>query len=283
MKRLLCVFCALLMCAALCAPALAADSQREYLFELSVNGADSVEAETGDVITVTFCLRRTDSGSGNLIRAMQDEILYDSGFFELVDGGALSAPGIETGDLARRTGGRAYYMNFVSLTGGEEWANDVTVGSFQLRVTGVSGSSVIRNGNYSVSTADGSASYAASARDVTVTVSADCTVSFEPNGGSAVASLSVRRGDRIAAPGDPTRPGYTFSGWYADSDLTAKWDFDRDTVAGNMTLYAAWTAKAASSVPATGDSSALWLSVAASAVILLGAALLIPRLKRRRG
>jgi uncharacterized repeat protein (TIGR02543 family) len=34
--------------------------------------------------------------------------------------------------------------------------------------------------------------------------------------------------------------GYTFGGWYKDSDCTIAWDFDTDTVTENITLYTEW-------------------------------------------
>jgi len=47
-------------------------------------------------------------------------------------------------------------------------------------------------------------------------------------------------GDKVAKPSDPTKAGYTFDGWYADSALSTAWDFANDAVVGNTTLYAKW-------------------------------------------
>ena len=58
------------------------------------------------------------------------------------------------------------------------------------------------------------------------------TVTFDPNGGTAVDAQTVKEGKRIQAPADPTRPGYVFAGW--DADLTAP-------VTGDLTVKAAWT------------------------------------------
>ncbi|PKK98389.1 MAG: hypothetical protein CVV57_07765 [Tenericutes bacterium HGW-Tenericutes-2] len=69
------------------------------------------------------------------------------------------------------------------------------------------------------------------------------TVSFESNGGSAVASMpSVMSGTTIAAPTAPTRENYTFDGWYKEVGLTTPWNFTTDTVTSNTTLYAKWMA-----------------------------------------
>ena len=50
----------------------------------------------------------------------------------------------------------------------------------------------------------------------------------------------VAFGDKLTKPEDPTKPGYTFDGWYTDAECTDEWDFDQDTVSEEMTLYPKW-------------------------------------------
>lgn len=70
------------------------------------------------------------------------------------------------------------------------------------------------------------------------------TVDFESNGGSKVESYQdIISGEKIEAPAEPTKNGYSFAGWYKDQDLKDAWDFDKDVVKGNLTLYAKWTAE----------------------------------------
>ncbi|MBQ4599617.1 MAG: InlB B-repeat-containing protein [Clostridia bacterium] len=70
------------------------------------------------------------------------------------------------------------------------------------------------------------------------------TVTFDSNGGSAVASQTVSRDGTATAtkPADPTREGYTFAGWYSDAGLTTEYGF-ASAVTSNITLYAKWTPK----------------------------------------
>ncbi len=69
------------------------------------------------------------------------------------------------------------------------------------------------------------------------------TVDFESNGGSVVGQESIPYGSLMPNPGNPTREGYDFGGWFENPGLSgAAWNFASDTVAGNMTLYAKWTA-----------------------------------------
>lgn len=66
-------------------------------------------------------------------------------------------------------------------------------------------------------------------------------VTFETNGGSALESAFVQRGNTLEKPADPEKEGYTFGGWYKDKALTETFDFasaiDRD-----LRLYAKWVA-----------------------------------------
>jgi len=68
---------------------------------------------------------------------------------------------------------------------------------------------------------------------------ARCTVKFETNGGTAVANKLVTRNSKLTAPTAPTKDGFTFEGWYTDSELTTVYDFDT-RVEKNITLYAKW-------------------------------------------
>lgn len=79
------------------------------------------------------------------------------------------------------------------------------------------------------------------AREVVIGIAKKYTVIYNTNGGSAVDSATVSEGHKLTAPGEPTKAGYTFHGWYKDAAFTNRWNFDADTVTGNTTLYAKWT------------------------------------------
>ena len=228
---------------ALCGSACAEDTSRSYLFDLSVNGRNEVTVEPGDIITVALYLRRTDSAEPTAMYAMQDEILYDENCFRLVNKGGISADTVSTADLGRKDGKRAYYMNFVSMTGGELWDADTMLGMFQLEVIGRYGKTAIENKNCLVSTQDGSGSYLSTANDLSVVIKGDVTVNFDTNGGTEINKVVVKYGDTLTPPEEPEKSGYEFSGWQKDAEGTQEWDFETDTVEGDMTLYAKWTEK----------------------------------------
>ena len=241
MKRwLTMLLCMFLLFAALPCQALAADNSRSYDFRLTVNGDKEVTASTGDIVTVSLTLAQTDSGVPGEMYAMQAELEYDDTFFEFVDGSVMTAANITWREMGRRTGGRVVYMNFLSLSGGQEWLKETVIGSFQLKVIGKSGVSAVKPVNCLVSTKDGKDSFESVDNPVRVILDTDCTVKFMTNGGSDVPDQVVPYGEKITKPEDPIREGYHLSGWYKNLDRTELWDFDNNTVTGNMTLYAGW-------------------------------------------
>ena len=90
-------------------------------FVLAVDGEREVAVSTGDIITVTLTLRRTDSQKEYTMHAMQDEICYDKSFFRLVEDSDQPAEGVRVRDMALRDHRRAHYLNYVSMAGGRVW------------------------------------------------------------------------------------------------------------------------------------------------------------------
>ena len=96
------------------------------------------------------------------------------------------------------------------------------------------------------------------------------TVHFEANGGTPVPEDQTGRhyGDKVTMPPAITKTDaehpekvYIFDGWYTESQPasdaqtsgTARiWNFDNDTIEGNMTLYAWWSEAVASVITADG-------------------------------
>ena len=68
------------------------------------------------------------------------------------------------------------------------------------------------------------------------------TVKFNSNGGSAVASQTVKKNGLSKKPANPVRNGYVFEGWYTDNTLKKKFAFSTP-ITKNITLYAKWKAR----------------------------------------
>lgn len=65
------------------------------------------------------------------------------------------------------------------------------------------------------------------------------TVTFVTNGGTAVDPVTVNSGETIQTLPETTREGYTFEGWYVDSQTNNPYIPD-SVVTDNLTLYAKW-------------------------------------------
>lgn len=65
------------------------------------------------------------------------------------------------------------------------------------------------------------------------------TVIFNSNGGSNISSQTVSEGGKLTQPANPTKEGYTFSGWTLNG---AAYNFN-SAVNSNITLTATWTQK----------------------------------------
>lgn len=65
-------------------------------------------------------------------------------------------------------------------------------------------------------------------------------VSFNSEGGTTVTSKKVVYHKLIPEPKAPKKTGYSFGGWYKDSKLKTAWNFKKNYVTSNITLYAKW-------------------------------------------
>jgi uncharacterized repeat protein (TIGR02543 family) len=66
------------------------------------------------------------------------------------------------------------------------------------------------------------------------------TVIFDGQDGGLVQTKTAEYSTTITAPTAPTRPGYTFLGWYKDAEGKTAWNFATDKVEGDGILYAKW-------------------------------------------
>ena len=81
------------------------------------------------------------------------------------------------------------------------------------------------------------------------------TVIFNSNGGSTVTAQTVKESDRLEEPVEPIKVGNNFEGWYKESTLTNKWDFDTDMVTSSFTLFANWTPESFNTFTVTFESN----------------------------
>lgn len=66
------------------------------------------------------------------------------------------------------------------------------------------------------------------------------TVSFDTQGGSAVASKTANHNALVSVPSSPTRSGFVFGGWYKEAACVNIWNFSSDRVTADIMLFAKW-------------------------------------------
>ncbi len=67
------------------------------------------------------------------------------------------------------------------------------------------------------------------------------TITFESNGGTIVPAQSIQENEKIEQPETPVKEGYLLDGWFKEAECETIWDFEKDTVTADITLYAKWT------------------------------------------
>ncbi len=90
------------------------------------------------------------------------------------------------------------------------------------------------------------------------------TVKFDlQNHGEEIDDLIIEKGQKIQKPTEPVAEGYTFGGWFKELECQTAWDFDKDIVTEDTTLYAKWSYlgdTSAGDIPESGAPEGLWIA-----------------------
>ena len=194
---------------------------------------DKTTAAPGDTITFTLTLTGVANAQGDVVSSISGKVNYDADVFQ---------------DLTPSS-------NIIMNNNSSEFntmgsfANNATIGTFSLKVKAASESRgdvnfTLLKASDGRDGAEGIASTANTPFQIRISstpVTERYTVTFNSNGGTAVASQTVDKNGKVTRPTDPTRSGYTFGGWFKDTGFTNAWDFNTDTVTANTNLYAKWS------------------------------------------
>lgn len=226
-KKSICLLLILLISLALLSPAVyaATDSSRSYNFQLTVNGGFAAEVSVGDEITLEVKLERTDAGKNGsyAMYSMQDEIIYDSSCFSLVEDSQLVTAGYDFNVVTMDDGiHKRVILSRISYSpDGIETEDSVVIATFKLKTLKPGDVSIISD-NYKVNskTAD---TYITSANNVGVTISV--------NSGPSV--------ERLAGPNRfETAVAISQAGWQSsDTVVLARADDYADALAGVSLAY----------------------------------------------
>ena len=252
------ILLSLLLCFILFCPAVsaAAGSQRSYNLDLTVNGDYNAVVNVGDEITLQVKLERTDAGkSGSYaLYAVQDEIIYDSSYFSLLESSKIVADGYDF-NLRDSGNGKCIIISRLSYEPqGIVTPDSLVIATFRLKVLAGGGKAVeIISRNYKISTEDSTTTDTITSNNVNVTISSSSVpttyaVTFKGGPGAtgmAPTMASKAAGESFILPANTfTRKGYTFAGWY-DGTKTYAAGSTYTMPAHAVTFTAQWTKSAA--------------------------------------
>ena len=221
----------LFLCLTLFCPVItvAAGSQRSYNLDLKVDGDYSTEVNVGDEVTFSVRLERTDGGkSGSYaLYAVQDEIIYDSSYFSLLESSITVADGYGFNVRDMADGSRKYViLSRLAGAGQQEGiatGDNLTIATFKLKVIAGKGQTIeIISRNYKISTEDSTTTDTITSNNVTVTISDSVipdtyAVTFKGGADARGTPPSIgakTAGTNFTLPANTfTRDGYDFTGW----------------------------------------------------------------------
>lgn len=252
------ILLSLLLCFILLCPNVSASagSQRSYNLDLTVNGDYNAVVNVGDEITLQVKLERTDAGkSGSYaLYAVQDEIIYDSSYFSLLESSKIVADGYDF-NLRDSGNGKCIIISRLSYEPqGIVTPDSLVIATFRLKVLAGGGKAVeIISRNYKISTEDSTTTDTITSNNVNVTISSSSVpttyaVTFKGGPGAtgmAPTMASKAAGESFILPANTfTREGYTFAGWY-DGTKTYAAGSTYTMPAHAVTFTAQWTKSAA--------------------------------------
>lgn len=218
--------------------------------EITLPGGGTVDGGNGSVTVPEGGTVTVKDGSGDTSTIT----LPSGGGTVTPNEGGVAVPGgskVQTGDngpeITLPDGGTVSGNGSVSVPeGGTIQVGDTTVtlpsgGAVKPNTDGTiplpGGAQVVGKDGETITVPDGGGTYHPDG-----TVNQDvCTVTFDSQGGSAVAPATVTYGNKVTKPTDPTKEGHTFNGWYHESECTTAFAFDTYVITSDVTLYAAWT------------------------------------------
>lgn len=97
----------------------------------------------------------------------------------------------------------------------------------------------LSNGDYEIRMRETDISYPGPVTEIKIVSERTLGVTIV-DGSGHTQTIGIPYGQKLERPATPAKSGYTFGGWYQEPELKTEWDFDNDTVTGDVTLYPKW-------------------------------------------
>lgn len=243
MKKIRSIFVLAVLAAVLAFTAFGADVENNGVklkYNLTCDGENVVTVKSGDVITVKYTLENMTSDDDYRITSVTDEISFDNSFFEFVDGSIEKNDCSNTASL-KKVADNDYRVYFNGGTqDGKLFEANQKIGSFKLKVTAISGQSVIRNRKITAFDENGKI-YLTNAANLTVVIGDD-TELFDVvyKNGESIFSSSKNSGIIKVTAAPTVSAGETFKGWRNVKTNTTYNPGDNFEVTENTTFEAVW-------------------------------------------
>ncbi len=211
-------------------------------FDLTSEEEHIVTVPTGTEITVVLKVKNPEASKKYTVTLMQNEVQFAHTFFEYMGDENVEKVICTTGKLNTTSENiHRVYMNHMTR---KSYAPEQIVGSFKLKVTATSGSSVIESVN-TYAYDDINTGYDIQKLDLTVVVGddqSDVYTSNFYNDGSLYKSVTTIDGQMMEIPVGPNpQDGYVFKGWECGGDLLIPGG--EIVVNSNLNFYAVWEKK----------------------------------------
>ncbi len=149
-------------------PAFAVDQSQSFRCSLQSEGKQEVSVPVGQELSVTLTLDRTDQTESWDMYAWQTEIVFDPQVFELVEDSVHPASGVGSSFHPGNRESRLYFNSYSLSKSGVRYPASLEAGTFTLRML-KTGSGMIHQENYKVSTTGGTDRYLCTSVDLKVT------------------------------------------------------------------------------------------------------------------
>jgi uncharacterized repeat protein (TIGR02543 family) len=248
-KKILSLFMGLVMVTMLCVPTFAATSTGDIIltYDLKSNGSNDIVVQTGDTITVTYSLSASES---TRVSATQNEIYYDTDFFELDTDSISDSEGFEdylTANKKRQNGN--WYVFFATAVTHVHDSTPSEIGTFRLKVIAKEGETTVANTSYGASDSKNE-HYGTAAQNLHVSIGEQqtqkFTVTFNGGNGSDAKTQEVTSNQTITIPEGAAKSGYTFNYWQINGDSTQYKPGDKYTPQNDVTFNAVYTQNSSS-------------------------------------
>ena len=238
-KRIISLILSLVLIASLLAVVPVSANTADFTFSLLANGKSTATIKPDEYVDITLVVSKNDNSTSFDLCSMQDIVLYDPEYLELV-----SAKGYQNGgtQYISTLQGTNDSGTFIQFSRNSETSTQVALPfvAATIRFKALKeGSTTVQNSKTKLTCAGVTQTVAVT--DTVINIAYEMkTLTFVSNGGTEFEPVTVKEGTNIRFDNYiPTKAGYHFEGWYFNQEFTHG-IFGGIVLEEDTTLYAKW-------------------------------------------